>query len=68
MAKIQKETLIMDALGLDAGLTSVLQNHGLHCFGCPSSRGKSLEMAAANHGVDIDALISDMNAFLEKAE
>ncbi|MCL2225219.1 MAG: DUF1858 domain-containing protein [Defluviitaleaceae bacterium] len=66
MAKIQKEMLIMDALGLDAGLVPVMQKHGLNCFGCPSSRGKSLEMAAMNHGVDIDKLVSDMNEFLDK--
>ncbi|MCL2578113.1 MAG: DUF1858 domain-containing protein [Defluviitaleaceae bacterium] len=65
MTKIEKEMLIMDALGLDAGLVPVLQKHGLNCFGCPSSRGKSLEMAAASHGVDIDELVADMNAFLQ---
>jgi len=65
MAKIQKEMLITDALGMDTGLAAVMQSHGLGCFGCPSSRGKSLEMAAQNHGANIDALVSDMNAFLE---
>jgi len=63
--KITKEMLIMDALGLNDGLIPIMQQHGLHCFGCPSSRGKSLEMAAENHGVDIEKLVSDMNAFLE---
>jgi hybrid cluster-associated redox disulfide protein len=63
--KITKEMLIMDALNLDNGLIPVMQQHGLHCFGCPSSRGKSLEMAAENHGVDIDKLIGDMNGYLE---
>jgi len=64
---INKEMLITEALGMDSGLVPVMQQHGLNCFGCPSSRGKSLEMAAANHGVDIDALIADMNAHLQKA-
>ena len=62
---VTKEMLIMDALALDSGLVPILQNHGLSCFGCPSSRGKSLEMAAANHGVNIDELVADMNAFLK---
>ncbi|MCL2386330.1 MAG: DUF1858 domain-containing protein [Defluviitaleaceae bacterium] len=65
MATINKEMLIMDALSLDSGLVPVMQRHGLNCFGCPSSRGKSLEMAATNHGVDIDQLINDMNAHLQ---
>lgn len=64
--QITKEMLIMDALALDANLSPVLQNHGLNCFGCPSARGKSLEMAAQSHGIDIDQLITDMNAALAK--
>ncbi|MCL2047437.1 MAG: DUF1858 domain-containing protein [Defluviitaleaceae bacterium] len=66
MQKIEKEMLIMDALGIDSGLIPIMQEHGLQCFGCPSARGKSLEMAALHHNVDIDELINDMNAFLEK--
>ena len=65
---IEKDMLIMEALGIDSGLIPILQSHGLNCFGCPSSRGKSLEMAAASHGVDIDQLISDMNNFLKNKE
>ena len=64
--KIHKDMPIMDALALDEGLAEVLLSHGLHCFGCPSARGKSLEMAAENHGVDIERLIADMNAHMEK--
>ncbi|MCL2199470.1 MAG: DUF1858 domain-containing protein [Defluviitaleaceae bacterium] len=62
---INKEMLITDALALDSGLVPVMQSHGLGCFGCPSSRGKSLEMAAASHNVDIDKLIADMNAHMD---
>ena len=62
--QITKDMLIMDALALDSGLVPVMQSHGLNCFGCPSSRGKSLEMAAASHGVDIEQLVTDMNAHL----
>ena len=65
MQTIEKEMLIMEALSLDSGLVPIMQKHGLGCFGCPSSRGKSLEMAALNHGVDIDALINDMNTHLK---
>lgn len=68
MKTIEKEMLIMDALSLDEGLIPILRKHGLNCFGCPSSRGKSLEMAATNHGVNIDELIADMNAHLQSAQ
>jgi hybrid cluster-associated redox disulfide protein len=63
--QITKEMPILEALSLNDGLIPIMQQHGLHCFGCPSSRGKSLEAAAANHGADIDKLVSDMNDFLE---
>lgn len=66
MATINKEMLITEALSLDSGLVPVLQSHGLNCFSCASSRGKTLEMAAVNHGIDIEQLISDMNAQLQK--
>jgi len=65
MTTIHKEMLITDALQMDSGLVPVMQRHGLGCFGCPSSRGKSLEMAALSHGVDIDELINDMNAHMQ---
>ena len=35
----------------------ILMSAGMHCIGCPSSIGESLEMAAAVHGIDIDELM-----------
>jgi hybrid cluster-associated redox disulfide protein len=37
---------------------------GMHCLGCPSSRGETIEEACAVHGVDSNKLISDINAYL----
>lgn len=42
---------------------------GMHCLGCPSARGETLEQACMVHGVDADELIEKINKFLaEKAE
>ncbi len=42
---------------------------GMHCLGCPSARGETLEQACLVHGVDADDLIEKINKFLsEKAE
>lgn len=42
---------------------------GMHCLGCPSARGETLEQACMVHGVDADGLIEKINKFLaEKAE
>ena len=37
---------------------------GMHCLGCPASRGESVEDACAVHGTDADALIAQINSFL----
>jgi len=34
----------------------------MHCLGCPSSRGETLEQACMVHGVDPDALVAKLNA------
>lgn len=42
---------------------------GMHCLGCPSARGETLEQACFVHGVDADDLVEKINKFLaEKAE
>ena len=37
---------------------------GMHCLGCPASRGESVEEACAVHGVDADELVKKINDFL----
>ena len=37
---------------------------GMHCLGCPHSRGEAIEDACAVHGTDADALIEQINQFL----
>ena len=36
----------------------------MHCVGCPSAQGESLEEAAMVHGMDVDALVEEINTFL----
>ena len=35
---------------------------GMHCLGCPSSQGETIEEAAMVHGVDVDELVNMLNA------
>ncbi len=39
---------------------------GMHCLGCPSARGETLEQACEVHGVNADELVAKINAHLEK--
>ncbi len=36
--------------------------HGLMCFGCAIARFENVEQGARAHGIDVDALMKDLNA------
>ena len=40
----------------------VFLQHGLMCFGCALARFENLEQGALAHGIDVDALLQDLNA------
>lgn len=63
MGKITKDNIIMDVLMMDRGTAPIFIKHGMHCLGCPSSSGESIEDACAVHGIDADKLIDDLNEF-----
>lgn len=62
--EITKDTLIGDILDKDRDTAQFFLNMGMHCLGCPSARGESLEMACAVHGVDVDDMVEEINTFL----
>ncbi|MDD6571626.1 MAG: DUF1858 domain-containing protein [Thermoflexaceae bacterium] len=64
MAEINKEMTIADIIQIDTGVIPILMEAGMHCVGCPSAQGESLEEAAMVHGMDIDALVEDINKYL----
>ncbi len=64
MAKIDKDTNIGDILDMDKGTAQFFLNMGMHCLGCPSARGESVEQACMVHGVDADELVDEINAYL----
>lgn len=64
MAQVTKDTIIMDVLRIDPETAPIFFEIGMHCLGCPSSSGESLEQAALVHGVDPDELVQKINDFL----
>ena len=40
---------------------------GMHCLGCPASRGETIEQACAVHGTDADELVAKLNAHFGNA-
>lgn len=65
MAEITKDTTIGDILRIKPAAAPVLLEIGMHCLGCPSAQGETLEEAAMVHGVDINELLTKMNAVAE---
>ena len=61
--EITKETLIGEMLESDMGIAYVLMQCGMHCVGCPSSIGESLEEACAVHGLDADAVLEAIHEY-----
>lgn len=65
MAKVTKDTIIMDVLKMDAGTAQYFLEIGMHCLGCPSASGESIEQACMVHGTDPDELVNKINDYLE---
>lgn len=64
MAQISKDMRIIDIINVDYDIVPILLNEGMHCIGCPSAQGESLEEAAIVHGLDPDAITDKINEFL----
>lgn len=65
MTRITKDTTIGEALQIDAGIIPILMGIGMHCVGCSSSAGETLEEAAMVHGIDPDMLIEEIQNYLQ---
>lgn len=64
MTEITKDTLIGDILDADRGTAKYFLEMGMHCLGCPSARGESIEQACMVHGVDVHSLVDEINDYL----
>ena len=63
--KITKESIISDVLEFDMETSKFFFDSGMHCLGCPASRGETLEQACKVHSTDADELVSKINKFIE---
>ena len=66
MNTITKDTVIGDILDMDETTAPFFFEMGMHCLGCPSSRGETLEEACMVHAVDADELVRKINDHLSK--
>ena len=64
MKTVTKDMIIADVLALDPGTADFFFEIGMHCLGCPSSSGESIEDACAIPGADVDQLRQKINDYL----
>lgn len=63
-AQVTKDMLIGEVLMIDREIAPILMSCGMHCVGCPSSAGETLEEASVVHGMDVNELITKINQYL----
>ena len=64
MAQITKEMIIAEIIAIDTDIIPILMDAGMHCIGCPSAQGESLEEACMVHGMEVEPLVEKINEYL----
>jgi len=65
---VTRNSIIGEILDADRTTATYFLEMGMHCLGCPSARGESLEQACAVHGVNCDELVEKLNKHMNKGE
>ena len=65
---VTKDSVIGDVLDENIETAQFFFEIGMHCLGCPASRGETIEQACAVHGTDADELVKRINAFLSSGK
>jgi hybrid cluster-associated redox disulfide protein len=66
--EITKQTTMGQMLEFDPGIAYILMQCGMHCVGCPSSIGESLEEACMVHGLDADEVLAAILDYVNSAK
>ena len=66
---ITKDTGIIEAVQNHPEIIEVFAEYGLGCIGCMAAHFETIGQRAGAHGIDVDALIEDINKVIaEHAE
>lgn len=58
---IEKTMGILEVVQKHPQTVEVFMKHGMGCLGCAAAHFENIEQGAAAHGINIDALIADLN-------
>ena len=61
MSTVNKDMTIYEVLQICPDIAPVFFEFGMHCLGCPISRGETVEQAAAAHGADVNVMLARLN-------
>ena len=59
--KYTKDSLVGEVLDNDESLARYFLEMGMHCLGCPSSRGETIAQACEGPGADCARLLEQLN-------
>ncbi len=65
MKQVTKDMNIREMVMMDEGIADILMGAGMHCLGCMMAHFENLEQACAVHGIAADALVDEINGYLE---
>lgn len=66
--EVNKNTIIGDILDHSSECAPFFLEMGMHCLGCPSSRGETIAEACEVHETDADELVAKLNKFFAENE
>ncbi len=61
--QVNKNTIIGDILDVDVDCAPYFLEIGMHCLGCPASRGETIAEACEVHGTNADELVEKLNKY-----
>ena len=62
--QINKDMLIGELVRSHEAIAPILMKAGMHCLGCPSAQGETLEEACMVHEIDCTSLVDNINQVL----
>lgn len=65
---VEKTMTIREVLQMHPGTARIMMSFGMHCLGCPHASAESLEQAGMVHGINVDEMVDQLNAFLAEQE
>ena len=68
MPVITKDTGIIEAVQKYPQIIEIFQNYGLGCVGCMAAHFETIGQGAGAHGIDVDALIADINECIAESK